>query len=188
MSKIEDNWHSSITFYINGVEKTVAYPDPRQTLLQYLRSNGFTGTKLGCGEGGCGACTVMLSNYDPCRPQPIRHISANACLTPLCTLDGHAVTTVEGIGGLKEGLHPVQQRLASMHGSQCGFCTPGIVMSLYTQLRSNPDSTPEEIEESLDGNLCRCTGDDFNITELIVIYLLLCAKHSQLKILPTTIT
>jgi xanthine dehydrogenase/oxidase len=68
------------------------------------------------------------------------------------------VTTVEGIGGMRQGLHPVQQRIAVLNGSQCGFCTPGIVMSVYAQLRENPDATPHELEESLDGNLCRCTG------------------------------
>jgi xanthine dehydrogenase/oxidase len=99
----------------------------------------------------------MLSYYDTNLSRP-RHISANACLTPLCALDGYHVTTIEGIGGMRQGLHPVQKRLASMHGSQCGFCTPGIVMSLYTILRNNPEATPHEIEESLDGNLCRCTG------------------------------
>ena len=100
----------------------------------------------------------MLSYYDPVFNTP-RHFSANACLTPLCALDGYHVTTVEGISGAGAGsLHPVQQRIAELHGSQCGFCTPGIVMSLYTILRSKPNSTPHEIEESLDGNLCRCTG------------------------------
>ena len=117
----------------------------------------MSGTKLGCGEGGCGACTVMLSRYDAVLGKP-RHYSANACLTPLCALDGYHVTTVEGIGSMRTGLHPVQQRIAELHGSQCGFCTPGIVMSLYTILRSNPSATPHEIEEALDGNLCRCTG------------------------------
>ena len=93
--------------------------------LQYLRSSGLTGTKLGCGEGGCGACTVMLSVYDSLDSK-IKHFSANACLTPLCALHGYHVTTVEGIGSMKRGLHPIQKRLAALHGSQCGFCTPGI--------------------------------------------------------------
>ena len=115
------------------------------------------GTKLGCGEGGCGACTVMLSTYDH-ETSTIRHYSANACLTPLCSLDGIAVTTIEGIGGMRQGLHPVQKRLASLHGSQCGYCTPGIVMSLYSFLRAKHNATPHEIEEAMDGNLCRCTG------------------------------
>lgn len=150
---------ATLLVYVNGVRREVRGDavDPKQSLLQYLRGIGLTGTKLGCGEGGCGACTVMISYYDQtlCKP---RHLSANACLVPLCSLDGYHVTTVEGIGGLRQGLHPVQKRLASLHGSQCGFCTPGIVMSLYTILRNNPNATPHEIEESLDGNLCRCTG------------------------------
>lgn len=99
----------------------------------------------------------MLSYYDK-NAARIRHIAANACLTPLCALDGYHVTTVEGIGGMRQGMHPVQKRIASLHGSQCGFCTPGIVMSLYTILRENPNATPHEIEENMDGNLCRCTG------------------------------
>ncbi len=135
--------------------------DPRWTLLSFLRDvMGLKGTKLGCGEGGCGACTVMLSyvHEEGTTDPTLKHISANACLTPLCACDGYAVTTIEGIGGMKQGLHPVQQRLADLHGSQCGFCTPGIVMSLYTQLRQFPNSTPHELEECMDGNLCRCTG------------------------------
>ncbi|KAJ8309320.1 hypothetical protein KUTeg_014194 [Tegillarca granosa] len=112
-----------------------------------------TSTKLGCGEGGCGACTVMLSKYNPTNKK-IRHYSANACLTPVCSLHGMAVTTVEGIGSIKNGLHPVQERIAKSHGSQCGFCTPGIVMSMYTLLRNNPLPSTTDMES----NLCRCTG------------------------------
>lgn len=149
----------NILLFING--KPIYLPteslDPRKTLLHFLRDLGLTGTKLGCGEGGCGACTVMLSRYDKKSQRPV-HLSANACLTPLCAMDGVAITTVEGIGGMRDGLHPVQKRVAALHGSQCGFCTPGIVMAIYSQLRMKPDSTPHDIEESLDGNLCRCTG------------------------------
>lgn len=152
-------YSSTATLFINGKRFNVDSEkvDPRWTLLQFLRKAGLTGTKLGCGEGGCGACTVMLSSFNKEKNQPV-HYSANACLVPICALDGVAVTTVEGIGGMREGLHPVQQRIASAHGSQCGFCTPGIVMAVYTQLRANPQATPHELEESLDGNLCRCTG------------------------------
>jgi len=82
----------------------------------------------------------------------------NACLMKVCSAHLCAIVTVEGIGGFNQGLHPVQQRMEEFHGSQCGFCTPGIVMALYTILRSNPKSSPNEIEEKLDGNLCRCTG------------------------------
>ncbi|CAH3019046.1 unnamed protein product, partial [Porites evermanni] len=86
------------------------------------------------------------------------HFSANGCLLPLCAVDGMAVTTVEGIGNTKTILHPVQERIAKSHGSQCGFCTPGIVMSMYTLLRNNPVPTQKEIESAFEGNLCRCTG------------------------------
>jgi xanthine dehydrogenase/oxidase len=148
-----------LQFYVNGKAQDVPMGslEPTMPLITYLRNSGLTGTKLGCGEGGCGACTVMISKVDA-QTGKVRHCSANACLFPVYSLDGCAVTTVEGIGGMKEGLHPIQKRIAALHGSQCGYCTPGIVMALYSQLRSKPDSTPEEIEESLDGNLCRCTG------------------------------
>jgi xanthine dehydrogenase/oxidase len=164
---------NSVYLFVNGKEFRVLDADPRWTLLTFLRDVvGLKGTKLGCGEGGCGACTVMLSYLveddrkigtgsgvaSADSAPTVRHISANACLTPLCACDGCAVTTVEGIGGMKQGLHPIQERLANMHGSQCGFCTPGIIMSLYTQLRQYPDSTPHQLEECMDGNLCRCTG------------------------------
>ncbi|XP_032764501.1 xanthine dehydrogenase/oxidase-like [Rattus rattus] len=85
------------------------------------------------------------------------HFSVNACLAPICSLHHVAVTTVEGIGNTQK-LHPVQERIARSHGSQCGFCTPGIVMSMYTLLRNQPEPTVEEIENAFQGNLCRCTG------------------------------
>ncbi|XP_010130959.1 PREDICTED: xanthine dehydrogenase/oxidase-like, partial [Buceros rhinoceros silvestris] len=118
---------------------------------------GLCGTKLGCGEGGCGACTVMISKYDPFRKKIIHH-TANACLFPVCALHRVAVTTVEGIGNTKSRLHPAQERIAKSHGSQCGFCTPGIVMSMYTLLRNKPEPKMEDIEDAFQGNLCRCTG------------------------------
>ena len=150
-------WDSTLTFYVNGKEKKVRSVDPEQTLLEFLRDGGLTGTKLGCGEGGCGACTVMVSSFDHAAGR-IRHAAINACLMPVCAVDGCAVTTVEGIGSTKSGMHPVQERIARAHGSQCGFCTPGIVMALYTLLRQNPEITAAELEEGMDGNLCRCTG------------------------------
>ncbi|XP_054835162.1 xanthine dehydrogenase/oxidase isoform X1 [Eublepharis macularius] len=147
-----------LVFFINGkkvVEKNV---DPETTLLTYLRRKlGLCGTKLGCGEGGCGACTVMISKFD-CFQKKIIHYSANACLFPICALHHVAVTTVEGIGSTKTRLHPVQERIAKSHGSQCGFCTPGIVMSMYTLLRNQSEPKMEEIEDAFQGNLCRCTG------------------------------
>lgn len=147
---------NAILFYLNGQKVQLNNPDLDQTLLQYLRSTGLTGTKLGCGEGGCGACTVMVSRYDTDQ-QKVVHASVNACLCPLYTIDGKHVITVEGLGSANNP-HPVQERIALLHGSQCGFCTPGFVMSLYTLLRNNPEPTELDIEECFDGNLCRCTG------------------------------
>ncbi|NXA53781.1 AOXA oxidase, partial [Nothocercus julius] len=117
----------------------------------------LTGTKYSCGGGGCGACTVMISTYEPASKK-IQHYSANACLLPICSLYGKAVTTVEGVGSTETRVHPVQERLAKCHGSQCGFCTPGMVMSIYTLLRNHPAPTLEQITAALAGNLCRCTG------------------------------
>jgi xanthine dehydrogenase iron-sulfur cluster and FAD-binding subunit A len=121
---------------------------------------GLTGTKLGCGEGGCGACTVTVSHWDAAAGAPV-HRSVNACLAPLYSVANTLVTTVEGLGSERAGLHPVQEKLACAHGSQCGFCTPGFVMSMYTQLQARPQGaqlSEHDIEENLAGNLCRCTG------------------------------
>ncbi|NXF31839.1 AOXB oxidase, partial [Nyctibius bracteatus] len=117
----------------------------------------LTGTKYGCGVGGCGACTVMISTYDPVAKQ-IQHRPGNSCLLPICSLHGAAVTTVEGVGSIKTRIHPIQERLAKCNGSQCGFCTPGMVMSIYALLRNHAEPSMEQIISALDGNLCRCTG------------------------------
>ncbi|KAL2116516.1 hypothetical protein VTJ04DRAFT_8684 [Mycothermus thermophilus] len=146
----------TLRFYLNGTRVVLDNVDPEITLLEYLRGIGLTGTKLGCGEGGCGACTVVVSQYNPTTKR-IYHASVNACLAPLVSVDGKHVITVEGIG-TSQRPHPAQERIAKSHGSQCGFCTPGIVMSLYALLRNNPEPTEHDIEEAFDGNLCRCTG------------------------------
>jgi xanthine dehydrogenase/oxidase len=117
----------------------------------------LSGTKLVCGEGGCGACTVLVSKLDHATGK-VNHLSVNACLYPLGAIDGAHVITVEGIGSPSIGLHPIQIRLAELNGSQCGFCTPGIVMAFYALVRNNPSPTSAQIEHVLDGNLCRCTG------------------------------
>ncbi|GFH18705.1 uncharacterized protein HaLaN_15553, partial [Haematococcus lacustris] len=161
---------SEAVCYINGKRWVLPPGRGETTLLAFLRDIGLTGTKLGCGEvrgpllhgrlqlllGGCGACTVMLSHWEAGQ---VVHRSANACLCPLYAVEGMHVVTVEGIGNTREGLHPVQERLAKAHGSQCGFCTPGFVMSMYSLLRSSSQAPSEEqIEDALGGNLCRCTG------------------------------
>ncbi|KAK6306886.1 hypothetical protein J4Q44_G00220340 [Coregonus suidteri] len=147
-----------LVFFVNGKKIIEKHPDPEMTLLTYLRRKlVLTGSKLGCAEGGCGACTVMLSKYQP-HLRRVLHHSVNGCLAPLCSLHHCAVTTVEGIGSVAGKLHPVQERIAKSHGSQCGFCTPGIVMSMYALLRNNPTPCMADIEEAFQGNLCRCTG------------------------------
>ncbi|XP_019698850.2 xanthine dehydrogenase [Harpegnathos saltator] len=148
----------TLVFYVNGKEVSDKDVEPQWTLLWYLRNKlHLTGTKLGCAEGGCGACTVMVSRFDRAA-EKIVHLAVNACLTPVCAMHGWAVTTVEGIGNTRTRLHPVQERIAKAHGSQCGFCTPGIVMSMYALLRSIPKPTMENLEIAFQGNLCRCTG------------------------------
>ncbi|XP_050111202.1 xanthine dehydrogenase 1-like isoform X2 [Malus sylvestris] len=144
--------------YVNGVRRVLPDGLAHLTLLEYLRDIGLTGTKLGCGEGGCGACTVMVSHYDKELKKSF-HYAVNACLAPLYSVEGMHVITVEGLGSHKQGLHPIQESLARSHGSQCGFCTPGFIMSIYALLRSSQKPPSEEqIEECLAGNLCRCTG------------------------------
>uniref|UniRef100_A0A4W2INJ3 aldehyde oxidase n=1 Tax=Bos indicus x Bos taurus TaxID=30522 RepID=A0A4W2INJ3_BOBOX len=138
-------WGLSVILHLKGS------PSSPGTLMR------LTGTKYACGRGGCGACTVMVSKRDP-TSQEIRHFSVTACLVPICSLYGAAVTTVEGVGSMKTRLHPVQERIAKSHGTQCGFCTPGMVMSMYTLLRNHPQPSEEQLLEALGGNLCRCTG------------------------------
>ncbi|KAL9944212.1 hypothetical protein D7B24_009526 [Verticillium nonalfalfae] len=150
------HFDDTIRFFLNGTRVVLDEIDPEVTLLEYLRGIGLTGTKLGCGEGGCGACTVVISQYNP-TTKSIYHASVNACLAPLASLDGKHVITIEGIGNT-EAPHPAQERVARSNGSQCGFCTPGIVMSLYALLRNNQSPSDDDIEEAFDGNLCRCTG------------------------------
>ncbi|KAJ3579224.1 hypothetical protein NPX13_g1339 [Xylaria arbuscula] len=149
-------YHDTLRFYLNGTRVVIDEIDPEVTLLEYLRGIGLTGTKLGCAEGGCGACTVVVSQYNP-TTKTIYHASVNACLAPLASVDGKHVITIEGIGNVNNP-HPAQQRIAKGNGSQCGFCTPGIVMSLYALLRNNDSPNEHDIEEAFDGNLCRCTG------------------------------
>ncbi|KAI1937587.1 hypothetical protein LOZ58_000276 [Ophidiomyces ophidiicola] len=153
---LTEGYDDTLQFYLNGTKIILDSVDPEATLLEYLRGIGLTGTKLGCAEGGCGACTVVVSYLNP-TTKKIYHASVNACLAPLVSVDGKHVITVEGIGDVKNP-HPVQQRIAVGNGSQCGFCTPGIVMSLYALLRNNPEPSEHDVEEAFDGNLCRCTG------------------------------
>lgn len=147
---------SKLEFYVNGKLHTVNNPDPTETLISYLRRVGLTGTKLGCAEGGCGSCTVVHSFFDYTAKQ-ISNIIVNACLAPLVSMADSHVITIEGLGTVEKP-HVVQSRIANYHGSQCGFCTPGIAMSLYSLFKNKPNASEHDVEESFDGNLCRCTG------------------------------
>jgi aerobic-type carbon monoxide dehydrogenase small subunit (CoxS/CutS family) len=134
---------------VNGTVRT-ATVEPRRTLADFLRLNlGLTGTHLGCEHGACGACTVLLDGA-----------AVRSCLTLAVQADGHEVTTVEGLSPGREGeLHPVQTALRDSHAFQCGFCTPGFVMSIYGMIQegTRPRSR-QEIREELSGNICRCSG------------------------------
>ncbi|RDL39251.1 putative xanthine dehydrogenase [Venustampulla echinocandica] len=156
LASVTTAYDDTLRFYLNGTRVVLDDIDPEVTLLEYLRGIGLTGTKLGCAEGGCGACTVVVSQYNP-TTKKIYHASVNACLAPLVSVDGKHVITIEGIGNVKRP-HPTQERIAKGNGSQCGFCTPGIVMSLYALLRNDTNPSEHDIEEAFDGNLCRCTG------------------------------
>eukprot|EP00727_Mastigamoeba_balamuthi_P009965 m51a1_g5591 xanthine dehydrogenase/oxidase, putative (1321) ;mRNA; f:649854-654584 len=149
----------SLVFYLNGRRVEVAGEDvdPRATLAEYIRSQGLTGTKIGCAEGGCGACTVMISHYDRAASAVV-HRSVASCLLPLPYVDHMLVTTVEGVASKLGQGHPIQENLAKKHGTQCGFCSPGIVMSMYSTAHRKPHLSMYDVEECLDGNLCRCTG------------------------------
>ncbi|KAG9131528.1 hypothetical protein Leryth_022051 [Lithospermum erythrorhizon] len=155
--EIEMGQSNEAIIYINGVRKVLPDGLAHLTLLEYLRDIGLTGTKLGCGEGGCGACTVMVSYVDQNSKRCVHRKSMPAS-APVYSVEGMHVITVES-WKYESGLHPVQEQLARSHGSQCGFCTPGFIMSMYALLRSSHEPpTEEQIEESLAGNLCRCTG------------------------------
>jgi xanthine dehydrogenase/oxidase len=150
-------YSDQLVFWLNGEKVVIDGPDPSVLLVDYLHSIGLVGTKVGCGQGGCGACTVMVSHRDALTGQP-EHRAVNSCLRPLCAVDGMMVTTVEGIGSVREGLDPVQHGIAANNGTQCGFCTPGFVMNAHAFLQQNPSATEREIEDIFGGNLCRCTG------------------------------
>ena len=148
----------TIRFVLNGEVIETNVTDPTRTVLQFLREDlRLTGTKEGCAEGDCGACTVVVVEVDSSGEDVVVR-TVNSCIQFLPTLDGKELITVEGLRGEDGALHPVQQALVDEHGSQCGFCTPGFVMSLYELYRNNPEPTRRDIDDALSGNLCRCTG------------------------------
>ncbi|HEX2751539.1 MAG TPA: FAD binding domain-containing protein, partial [Alphaproteobacteria bacterium] len=146
-----------IRFILNGDLHEIGDLPPTTTLLQYLRTTArLTGTKEGCAEGDCGACTIMVGRLEN---DAVDFRSINACIALLPTLDGRQIVTVEHLKKISGGdLHPVQKSMVACHGSQCGFCTPGFVMALASLLQNNDDASDEDIQDAIAGNLCRCTG------------------------------
>ncbi|HSR47856.1 MAG TPA: (2Fe-2S)-binding protein [Anaerolineales bacterium] len=137
----------SISVTVNG-KAYASIVEPRLLLSDYLRHElGLTGTHVGCEHGVCGACTVQLDG------QPVR-----SCLIFAVQADGAEIRTVEGIAPGPEALHPLQEAFWTTHALQCGFCTPGILMTLLPWLEEHPDPTADEVRHALSGNLCRCTG------------------------------
>jgi len=148
----------TIQFVHDGVIVHIDDVDPTRTVLQYLREDlKKTGTKEGCAEGDCGACTVVVVEIDSTGKR-LQARAINSCIQFLPTLDGKELITVESLAGDDKTLHPVQEALVECHASQCGFCTPGFVMSLFALYKSNATPTRREIDDALAGNLCRCTG------------------------------
>jgi carbon-monoxide dehydrogenase small subunit len=137
----------SVEMTVNG-ERRRGVVEARMTLADFLREQcALTGTHLGCEHGVCGACTVLLEGE-----------AVRACLMFAVQADGGEVTTIEGLGGPDGALSPVQDAFRAEHGLQCGFCTPGFVVSVTALLRENPQPSEADIREALSGNLCRCTG------------------------------
>ncbi|WP_346797964.1 xanthine dehydrogenase small subunit [Halomonas sp. Bachu 37] len=150
---------ATIDFLLNG-EARQCDVSPDTSVLELLRDQlGYTGTKEGCASGDCGACTVAIGSTSP--EGKVHYHSANGCITPAHQLQGRSLVSVEGLAQ-GQRLHPAQAAMVDCHGSQCGFCTPGIVMSLFTLHESHSRQpaplTPERLEAALGGNLCRCTG------------------------------
>lgn len=143
----------SVTVNGNRYEKLVS---ARLLLSDFLRHDlHLTGTHVGCEHGVCGCCTVLLNGE-----------AVRACLMLAVQADGMAITTIEGMAGTNSDLHPIQQAFLEKHGLQCGFCTPGIIISVHAMLHENPNPTEDEIRHGLSGNLCRCTGYQ-NIVEAV---------------------
>jgi carbon-monoxide dehydrogenase small subunit len=137
-----------IKLRVNGQEREIIV-EPRQTLLDALRYDlGLTGTKEGCGDGNCGSCTVLLDGK-----------AINSCLVFAIEVDGQEITTIEGLFQAGK-LHPLQQAFIDEGAVQCGFCTPGMILTAKALLDSNPNPTEVEVRQAIAGNLCRCTGYD----------------------------
>ena len=138
----------STVIIVNGVEHALTETDLNMTLLDYIRERlNLTGTKNGCGTGACGACTVLIDDA-----------ARRSCLTKVSSVAGKRITTIEGLEQKDGTLHPIQQAFIDAGAIQCGFCTPGMVLSAYSLLLKNKQPSREEIRKGINANLCRCTG------------------------------
>jgi len=147
---------STINFVWNNKILKINNPDPNETLLNFIRLKiKKTGTKEGCAEGGCGACTVVLAEL---KKNNLTYKTVNACISFVTILQGKQLIIVEDLVNNNGSLHPVQKAMIDYHGSQCGFCTPGFVMSLFAMQKNYSSYNNENIKDSISGNLCRCTG------------------------------
>jgi len=145
----------ALQFVLNGRTVRIEHCSPNTTLLEFLRRSGLTGAKEGCAEGDCGACAVVMVDRNaqgrPC------YRAINSCLVPVCLMAGREIVSVEGVAS-GQGLHPVQRKMVECHGSQCGYCTPGFIMSLFEGYYRDDIHKYDELDGQLSGNLCRCTG------------------------------
>ena len=147
---------NTIQFIYNNQICSIKNPDPNKTVLDYIRNDlKKNGTKEGCAEGGCGACTVVLGEL---KNSKLIYRSINSCISFLPSINGKHLILVENLMSKKKELHPIQEAMVKFHGSQCGFCTPGFIMSMFAMYKNFKKFDNEIIEETLSGNLCRCTG------------------------------
>ena len=146
----------TIQFIYNNKIHKIKNPNPNQTILDFIRSDlKKTGTKEGCAEGGCGACTVVIGELEK---NKIVYKAINSCIAFTTSLEGKQLLIVEDLMENDGSLHQVQNTMIKYHGSQCGFCTPGFIMSLFSMYKNYNSYDEKIIEESIAGNLCRCTG------------------------------
>ena len=147
---------NTIRFVWENKIHSISNLDPNETVLNYVRLKlKKTGTKEGCAEGGCGACTIVLGEL---KKNTLTYKAINACISFVTILQGKQLILVEDLSNKDGSLHPVQKAMVDYHGSQCGFCTPGFVMSLFALTKDYSSYTEENIKDSISGNLCRCTG------------------------------